>query len=51
MEPAAPVPGRPRNVVGSPAVAFALEDTTGTVRRLEQYHGHWLLMVFHRHLH
>lgn len=36
--------------VGSPAVGFALEDTTGTVHRLEQYRGHWLLMVFHRHL-
>lgn len=36
--------------VGSPAVPFALEDTGGTVHRLEQYRGHWLLMVFHRHL-
>jgi peroxiredoxin len=36
--------------VGSPAVAFALEDTAGTVHRLEQFRGRWLLMVFHRHL-
>ena len=39
-----------KSTVGSPAVAFALEDTTGTVRRLDQYRGRWLLMVFHRHL-
>ncbi|MDO8479125.1 MAG: hypothetical protein Q7W02_23615 [Candidatus Rokubacteria bacterium] len=36
--------------VGSPAVTFALKDTAGTVRRLDQFRGHWLLMVFHRHL-
>ena len=40
-----------KSTVGSPAVAFSLEDTTGAVHRLEQYRGHWLLMVFHRHLH
>ncbi len=39
-----------KSKVGSPAVAFALEDTAGTVRRLDQFRGHWLLMVFHRHL-
>ena len=39
-----------KNQVGSPAFAFALEDTAGTARRLEQFHGRWLLMVFHRHL-
>jgi peroxiredoxin len=39
-----------RSKVGFPAVAFELEDTAGTVRRLAQYRGHWLLMVFHRHL-
>jgi peroxiredoxin len=39
-----------RSTVGSPAVAFALEDTAGTVHRLEQYRGRWLAMVFHRHL-
>ena len=36
--------------VGSPAATFALEDTGRAVHRLEQYRGHWLLMVFHRHL-
>ena len=36
--------------VGSPAVAFALSDTAGTVHRVEQFRGRWLLMVFHRHL-
>ena len=36
--------------VGSPAVPFALEDATGTLHRLDQYAGHWLLLVFHRHL-
>ncbi len=39
-----------RTQVGSPAVEFALEDTVGSVYRLEHYRGHWLLMVFHRHL-
>ena len=36
--------------VGSPAVAFALADTAGTVYSVEQFRGRWLLMVFHRHL-
>jgi len=36
--------------VGLPAVAFTLEDTAGTVHRLGQFRGRWLLMVFHRHL-
>jgi peroxiredoxin len=39
-----------KSKVGLPAVPFTLEDTAGTVHRLEQYRGHWLLMVFHRHL-
>ena len=39
-----------KSKVGSPAVPFALEDIAGTVHRLEHYRGHWLLMVFHRHL-
>ena len=38
------------NQVGSPAVAFVLDDTAGTVHRVEQFRGRWLLMVFHRHL-
>lgn len=36
--------------VGSLAAGFALEDTHGTVHRLEDYRHQWLLMVFHRHL-
>ena len=36
--------------VGLPAIAFTLEDTAGTVHRLEQFRDRWLLMVFHRHL-
>ena len=36
--------------VSAPAVPFALEDTSGIVRRLEDYRGRWLLLVFHRHL-
>jgi peroxiredoxin len=39
-----------KHYVGSPAVEFALADTAGTVHRLEQCRGRWLLMVFHRHL-
>jgi len=39
-----------KSQVGAPAVAFSLEDTTGTVHRLEPFRGRWLLMVFHRHL-
>jgi peroxiredoxin len=39
-----------KSQVGSPAVPFALEDTAGAAHRLEQYRGHWLLLVFHRHL-
>jgi peroxiredoxin len=40
-----------KSEVGSPAAAFELPDTEGTVHRLEPYRGRWLLMVFHRHLH
>jgi peroxiredoxin len=36
--------------VDQPAVPFALPDADGTVYRLEQYAGSWLLLVFHRHL-
>jgi len=39
-----------KSQVGSPAVAFTLADTAGTVHRVEQFRGRWLLMVFHRHL-
>lgn len=36
--------------VGSAAVDFALPDAEGQTHTLAQYEGHWLLMVFHRHL-
>lgn len=38
------------NLRGKEAVAFELADATGTRHSLEQYQGHWLLLVFHRHL-
>ena len=37
------------DMVGQPAVPFALPDSEGRIRRLEDYRGVWLLMVFHRH--
>ena len=37
-------------LTGRPAIPFALPDSTGQVRCLEEYRGHWLLLVFHRHL-
>jgi peroxiredoxin len=36
--------------VGGPAVPFALPDATGELRRLDDWRGRWLLLVFHRHL-
>jgi peroxiredoxin len=35
---------------GQPAIDFDLPDTTGTRHRLADSRGHWLLLVFHRHL-
>ncbi|MFP6581176.1 MAG: hypothetical protein VCD00_01325 [Candidatus Hydrogenedentota bacterium] len=32
------------------AVAFKLADAKGTTHSLPDYRGHWLLLVFHRHL-
>jgi peroxiredoxin len=42
--------GLMNRLVGQPAVPFGLSDAEGKVRRLEEYRGSWLLMVFHRHL-
>ena len=39
-----------RNRTGKPAVPFTLNDAQGHPHRLEDYRGHWLLLVFHRHL-
>lgn len=36
--------------VGDLAVPFALPDAEGRLHHLEDYSGHWLLLVFHRHL-
>ena len=35
---------------GQPAAPFALQDAAGQMHRLEDWRGHWLLLVFHRHL-
>ncbi len=40
----------PVNRTGSPAVSFALPDTSGLLHRLDDHRGRWLLLVFHRHL-
>ena len=35
---------------GKSAIDFRLDDSRGGPHRLEDYRGHWLLLVFHRHL-
>jgi peroxiredoxin len=35
---------------GKPAIPFELPDADGRLHRLADYQGHWLLLVFHRHL-
>ncbi len=35
---------------GQPAVGFRLPEFTGRWHQLADYSGHWLLLVFHRHL-
>jgi peroxiredoxin len=39
-----------KNRVNTPAVPFELKDAGGTTHRLQDSAGHWLLLVFHRHL-
>jgi peroxiredoxin len=39
-----------KNRTGTTAATFELNDESDHVRRLEDYRGRWLLMVFHRHL-
>lgn len=39
-----------QNLVGKPAVDFALPDIHGETVRRSDFAGHWLLLVFHRHL-
>lgn len=36
--------------VGRQSPRFALFDTEGQRHSSEDYRGHWLLLVFHRHL-
>ncbi len=38
------------DLTGKPATYFNLKESDGTVHTLADYHGSWLLMVFHRHL-
>jgi peroxiredoxin len=38
------------NNVGKHAVDFELKDASGSLHRLQDYAGEWLLLVFHRHL-
>jgi peroxiredoxin len=37
-------------LTGQAALPFILSDSAGKRHRLEDYRGHWLLLVFHRHL-
>jgi peroxiredoxin len=39
-----------KNKVGTQAVPFIIKDTAGNIKKLKDYNGFWLLMVFHRHL-
>ena len=38
------------SILNKPAPDFALSDIDGSVHRLSDYSGCWLLLVFHRHL-
>ena len=39
-----------RAFTNSSGIEFELKDTSGAVHQLQDYAGHWLLLVFHRHL-
>ncbi len=39
-----------KTLFDKPAVAFELRDTHSNIHRLADSAGHWLLLVFHRHL-
>jgi peroxiredoxin len=41
---------RTRRQTGQTAIPFELLDAEGRSHRLSDYRGHWLLLVFHRHL-
>lgn len=38
------------DLTGKPALPFALADSRGNIHHLADHAGHWLLLVFHRHL-
>ena len=38
------------NLEGQTAIDFELNDLDGKRYRQEDFRGHWLLLVFHRHL-
>jgi len=38
------------NLEGLPAVSFSLKEAEGKICSDKDFAGHWLLMVFHRHL-
>ncbi len=38
------------SLLGQAAPPFELKDTIGNIHRLSDDAGHWLLLVFHRHL-
>lgn len=42
--------GKKDNRTGHSALPFTLPDTEGNMHGLEDYAGHWLLLVFLRHL-
>jgi peroxiredoxin len=35
---------------GKPAFDFSFPDPDGNINTLKDYSGHWLLLMFHRHL-
>ena len=38
------------DLVGKKAVPFELTDSQGQSHKLRDDDGHWLLLIFHRHL-
>lgn len=39
-----------KDLTNKPALPFTLQDSAGHAHHLGDYRGHWLLLVFHRHL-
>jgi peroxiredoxin len=38
------------DLTGKSAIPFSLPDDKGSLHRLDDYRGQWLLLIFHRHL-